>query len=382
MPSMFPGTEVSSDVLSWMHIGDLHLTEADEPNYRDLKALVNAANTNLTGAVNFIVLPGDNADDGTEQQFGLVRDAIASLRVPLHILPGDHDFKPRNLDAFYRMLGADELPKAVTAAGIRCLFLDVVSAGSGGPDFHVDTGQLEWLAGELRRADQADQCSVIFMHTYPADLKQGGAALYDLIARHRVVCVDIGHTHYNELANDGHTIYAVTRSTGQIEEGPVGFSMAAVDNGVVSWRFKPLADAWPIVLIISPADARLIIDSRDGNQIPRGLFDARAKAWSGKGIAAAHCRINDGSWRSMLRDPRDSSLWQCQCEALGSAFWLTVRVEDSDGTTDEETIRVAGDDYEPPARHRNGSDEDSVGAWPEKGILGTQLGPNRNGRKW
>lgn len=28
------------------------------------------------------------------------------------------------------------------------------------------------------------------------------------------------------------------------------------------------------------------------------------------------------------------------------------------------------------------SDADRIGAWPEKGILDTQLGPNRNGRKW
>ncbi len=30
----------------------------------------------------------------------------------------------------------------------------------------------------------------------------------------------------------------------------------------------------------------------------------------------------------------------------------------------------------------DGSDRDRVGAWLEKGILDTQLGPNRNGKKW
>jgi len=29
---------------------------------------------------------------------------------------------------------------------------------------------------------------------------------------------------------------------------------------------------------------------------------------------------------------------------------------------------------------KNGSDADSIGAWPENGIFGTQLGPNRNGK--
>jgi 3',5'-cyclic-AMP phosphodiesterase len=44
------------------------------------------------------------------------------------------------------------------------------------------------------------------------------------------------HTHYNEIAYDGHAIYTATRSTGLIEEGPVGFSVTNLDHGVVSCR--------------------------------------------------------------------------------------------------------------------------------------------------
>ena len=71
--------------------------------------------------------------------------------------------------------------------------------------------------------------------------------------------VDTGHTHYNEVANDGHTIYAATRSTGQVREGPVGFSIINLDNGVVSWKFKPLG-SWRFVMITSPSDKLLLID--------------------------------------------------------------------------------------------------------------------------
>ena len=65
--------------------------------------------------------------------------------------------------------------------------------------------------------------------------------------------VSVGHTHYNEISNDGRTIYAATRSTGQIEEGDVGFAFAAIDRGAVSWRFKPLQSSWPFVTITSPS---------------------------------------------------------------------------------------------------------------------------------
>jgi Icc protein len=241
-------------VLSWLHIGDLHVTGPDEQNLIDLRRLIGLANGLPPGSLDFAVLPGDNADYGTEGQFKPVRDAVATLHLELHILPGDHDFKPRNLEAFYCALGGERLPYAITARGHRCLFRDVVSAGTGGPDFRLDTAQLDWVEQQLEQAESA----VVFVHTYPADLREGAGRLNALLARPQVRCVDMRQTHYNELANDGGTISMATRSTGQIEEGPPGFSVAAIDGDCVSWRFKPLDQAWPFVLVTQPADQRLV----------------------------------------------------------------------------------------------------------------------------
>jgi Icc protein len=94
-----------------------------------------------------------------------------------------------------------------------------------------------------------------------------------------VIMVDMGHTHYNEIANDGRTIYATTRSTGQIEEGPVGFSIASLDDGVVSWKFKSLEVSWPFVMITAPADQAFIVDPSQPEQLVRGVVEVRAKAW-------------------------------------------------------------------------------------------------------
>jgi len=97
----------------------------------------------------------------------------------------------------------------------------------------------------------------------------------------------MGHTHYNELANDWRTIFLATRSTGQIEEGPVGFSLAAIDRGVVSWRFKPLASASPLVMITVPADRRMGTAPRSSDQVMRGTLEVRAHAWTGCVLARA-----------------------------------------------------------------------------------------------
>jgi len=380
-------------VLAWLHIGDLHLTKAGAENHRDLGRTVALANALPSGSLDFALLPGDNADDGTAGQFQLVRDAVAPLRLPLHILPGDHDFKPRSsdgharkdlrvrsasgLDAYYAVLGAERLPFAKTMDGHRCLFLDVVSAGTGGPDFRLGEDQLAWAERELEAAKTAGQGAVVFMHTYPADLREGAERLGALLARPQVLCVDMGHTHYNELANDGGTVFMATRSTGQVEEGPPGFSIAAVDGRTVSWRFKPLDAAWPFVLVTQPADRRL---ATDAGQVLDGAFVVRAKVLGDAPAASVEAQVDGGDWLPMAPVHGAAALWEAQCPAPGER--VRVRARDRQGRQDEDDVEPARPGWTRPERAADGSDRDRVGAWPEKGILDTQLGPNRNGKKW
>ena len=132
-------------------LADLHTTVENEQNYLDFVSMIVEANANLAGKVDFAVLPGDNAEDGTPEQFRFVRQAVNKLEIPLHILPGDHDRKQGSLDFFHRVRGAGH-PKSVEIDGYRCLFLDVVSAGAGDPDFRLGPDQFSWLEHELASA--------------------------------------------------------------------------------------------------------------------------------------------------------------------------------------------------------------------------------------
>jgi Icc protein len=82
-----------SQTISRLHFGDLHITTEDQPNYRDFLALIDDANENIADGIDFAVLPGENADDGTAEQYDSIRRAIARLRLPLEIRTGDHDRK-------------------------------------------------------------------------------------------------------------------------------------------------------------------------------------------------------------------------------------------------------------------------------------------------
>jgi hypothetical protein len=77
--------------------------------------------------------------------------------------------------------------------------------------------------------------------------------------------------------NGGRTIYAATRSSGQIEEGPPWFSITVIDDDVVSWKFKERGPR-PSVMITSPADERLITTPERASHLVRGSVSIRAGA--------------------------------------------------------------------------------------------------------
>jgi Icc protein len=366
--------DTTGKLLRFIQIGDLHITDAGLQNHADLRRIVDEVNGNTGEHIDFVYLPGDNADDGTPEQFRIVHDELLRLIAPWHVIPGDHDFKPKSLDNFYGGLYVPKLPYVVEISGCRCIFLDVVSRGTGGPDFRLGAARLVWLRGQLDAVGRDGKTAVVFMHAYPADLSEEAAEIAVMLDESLVALVSMGHTHYNEISNDGRTIYAATRSTGQIEEGGVGFAFTAVDRGAVSWRFKPLDSSWPFVMITSPADRRLAI-GRCSGATPR---EVRASAWGAVPIAQAEFRIDDQPWRSMHGG--DSGLFAAELTTPDRPFQLSVRVTDQQRNQDTDTIDVAP--YLAADRKPTGSDAGSVGAWPERHLLGTQLGPNRNGRKW
>lgn len=372
----------SDDILLFAHIGDLHLTTEDADNFRDLQAIVREINAELGDALDFVYIPGDNADNGLPAQYALAQRALSQLAVPVHLITGDHDMEPGSLEPFYGAFGAARLPKVVDTGGIRCLFLDICGPGSGGPDFRLGAAQLAWIDAQLHDAKASGVRCAIFMHSFPADLCGDGetAHVNAALAAREVLLVDTGHTHYNELANDGRTIFAATRSTGQIEEGPVGYSVISIDKRTVSWRFRELGSAFPMVLITAPADRRLATDASDADHLPQGECLVRASVLGRATIARCTCRVDDGPEVAMQRI--GNGRYVVAVVISTDARTITVTAVDAYGASGTESIEIATRDHLAASRHADGSDADTVGAWPDRGLLGTQLGPNRNGRKW
>jgi 3',5'-cyclic-AMP phosphodiesterase len=375
-------------MLSGVHFGDQHVTHDDGyGSVSQLRQLVDAVNTHGAHAAEFAYLPGDNANNGKLKQYAKIRLVLGALLLPTNAIPGDHDFEPGSLDTFHRELGVDSLPKQITVNGHRCLFRDIISAGDGGPDFRLGAAQTEWIAAQLEAWVNDKERLVVFMHAYPCDLAEGGEALAHLFASAGVLVVDTGHTHYNELLNDGSVIYAATRSTGQIEEddGQAGVAIVTVDGSVASWRFQPVSAAWPLVMITTPADGRLVTDPADKRQVPVGHCVVRAMVFGQQIGEVVH---SIGEQRATMQPvPGERAVWHAEMPQPPNVNRYQVKVTAFDAhgnraSDSSEVLTPQGAGNRSFADAPPGTDAHAVGEWVDHGLLGSQLGPNKNGRAW
>ncbi len=362
------------DFLAFAHIGDLHLTTAEADNARDLQTILQRLRGRTE--LDFVYLPGDNADNGTPAQYRLLRQALADFPLPVAVITGDHDMEGGDLGPFYAELQVPQLPYAKDVGGLRCLFLDMCGPGSGGPDFRLGAEQVQWLERELLEATRQERQCVVFMHSYPADLRGSGEAerVARLLHEGPVRLVEIGHTHYNELAHDGGVLYAACRSTGQIEEGGAGFALVTVDGQAVSWRFRELREAGPWVQITAPGDVRLnAAGTVEGDE-------CRALVLAPAALDSCEWRADEGPWWPL--QPLGKGRYRGDRPVPVGTRRLQVRVRDAQGGEDGDEVALHGERPALAAPAHWGSDHTQLGEWPTKGVLGTQLGPNRNGRKW
>jgi 3',5'-cyclic-AMP phosphodiesterase len=373
-PPFQPQSPDAAGVISWIHLGDLHMTNPGEQNHHDLGEIVNEVNRTFGGSVSFVFVPGDVADDGSRAAYAVVRGELDRLNAPWCAIIGDHDVHEKSFANFLEAM-SERTNYSFTVGSVRFVAMNAFDVPHPG-SFAVSEEQLAWVECELQTATDSGQTKVLLLHRYPSDLKVGSSELIEVIRNFNVRLIDMGHTHYNEIANDGRTLYSATRSTGQIEEGPVGYSVINIDGDVVSWRFVELGKL-PVVVITSPSDERLRTKS---SETPEGSLTVRVKFWGEAEAVRAMAHL--GGHDIPMKRVENSPVWEANVSAPHEGVYsLSVSVADARGKIATDEIRlVIGDRGE--REHVERDQDSALEAWPEHGLLGTQLGPNKNGKKW
>ena len=139
-----------------------------------------------------------------------------------------------------------------------------------------------------------------------------------------------------------------------------------------------------MVIITSPADERFITEQIAQMLIVKGSIRIRAKAWSSAPVRAILATVGANSVQ--LTPVTGSQVWEGELQdhsLSDGVHTLAVEMTDEAGKQAVDEIRVVlGESaYAAPARAERDQDN-AIDAWPERGLLGTQLGPNKFGRKW
>jgi hypothetical protein len=277
----------------------------------------------------------------------------------------------------FRYYIAPDLYSRFTIGPYRFLRLNAFSTPR--PDsFSLGGEQIDWLEQELKECESAGDRAVLLLHCYPSDLKQGGEELMSLLRRYPVLLVDMGHTHYNELSNNGRTLYSATRSTGQIEEGAVGYSVTTIDHDAVSWHFVELGSP-DLVAVTHPADERLVTELSVTSLEQKTTV--RVKTWARRSVRMVYVQVED---RRTTLASHDGIVWEGSLAMGGvpnGAHDLKAVAVQADGTEHSSSIRLR---IGPMPEHNFAAidHENALAGWCERGLLGTQLGPNKNVKKW
>lgn len=192
--------EANSQSFKFAFLSDTHIsTDPGEPA-EDLRRTI--ADLNLQKDLDFVVITGDITEMGTDLELKLAKSIFAGLKIPYHILPGNHDtgWSESGGLSFIREFGYDKF--VFDHKGYR--FIGCAS----GPyvrmsDGHIPRDAVVWLDSVLEKTSK-DQ-PLVFLNHYPLD--NGLDNWYDITDRLKKFNTQFvlgGHYHTNkELEFEG-----------------------------------------------------------------------------------------------------------------------------------------------------------------------------------
>jgi 3',5'-cyclic-AMP phosphodiesterase len=274
--------------------GDLHLTQPDCENARVAYRVVDEVNSLIRP--DFVQFIGDNVQDATEEQFRLFDDIRNRLNVSHYALVGDHDVKGDETALGFRR-HVDGTYGGTSLRGYRFIRLNTQESRPVG----LLSEQLRWFGGEIDSARAQGERVVIFQHNYPYQIWENfdGPGIDEwrgIVQTRRVEAIVCGHTHYGQVANDGRNVMLATRSIGDPEGGPPGYTLLYFRGDDFAATFRSVEDVGPLVMVTHPRE-RLLATGRA--HVVRGSDRVIVRAWQVSAVMRVRYRIDEGAWAEL-----------------------------------------------------------------------------------
>ncbi len=224
--------------LSDTHVGSIAGEE-------DLRASVRDINS-ITG-LSFVVLSGDVTEYGSREQLRLAKDILDGLKIPCHVVPGNHDTK-------WSESGATDFPRLwkedrfVFHHGGFC-FIGLHE----GPimkmaDGHWAPQDVRWLESTLKNLPDTNQ-PIVFVTHYPIDNGiDNWYAVLDLLKKYNTQVALCGHIHRNNSEPFEGLPGVMGRSNLRGTASAGGYNLVEVKDGTMTFAERipggPTKPSW------------------------------------------------------------------------------------------------------------------------------------------
>lgn len=191
----------------------------------DLRAVV--VDINRTKGLRFALVTGDITEMGSDLEMGLANNILGGLRIPYHIIPGNHDTKWSESAGthFLRFWGADRF--VFSSGGFRFIGLSqgpILRMGDG----HWAPQDVRWLEKLLAEKHAKDRPAVFVTH-YPLDDSIANwYVVLDKLKTIPMVAVLVGHGHRNRVMEFEGVPGVMSRSILGTKETAPGYTVVEV----------------------------------------------------------------------------------------------------------------------------------------------------------
>jgi len=216
--------------LRFAWLSDTHI--GSDRGADDLRIAV--GDINSQPGLSFVIVSGDVTDMGSYENLRLAKEILDGLRVPYHIIPGNHDTKWSGSGGsdFARLWGADRF--AFESGGFRFIGL------SQGPVLRMGDGNwapqdVRWLEGLLAEPGAAKKPTVFVSH-YPLD--PGISNWYVVLDKLKTVptaAVLVGHGHKNQPLDFEGLRGVMTRATVGTKDLAPGYTLVEIGPKAMSF---------------------------------------------------------------------------------------------------------------------------------------------------
>lgn len=247
---LFHTYTIAQTSFKFAQVTDTHVGGAT--GAEDLRRTV--ADLNTQNDIDFVILSGDVTEFGSDEELALAKQILDSLKLPLYVVPGNHDsnWSESGANSFRKVFGSETF--FFRHKGY--MFMGTTS----GPNMRMSPGQiprenLVWMDSVFTANPDRDT-PLIYINHYPQDSSLNNwYEAVDRLKQRNVQLALCGHGHANKVYDWEGIPGVMGRSNLRAKDTVGGYNIISISEGKAVYRVRrPLLqteESWAVVPLVN-----------------------------------------------------------------------------------------------------------------------------------